>query len=110
MRLTIAMSPLAIRSLIRRSRRRLAVLAVFGLLTGAVAAHHLPGVDLHMDSAGVVCLAVLQIAVGVALVALPRPVRRLRSVRLFARPSVAVPEPITVPARAGPSELQVLRL
>lgn len=110
MRLTPGIGPLGIRSRIRRSRRRLAVLAVFSLLAGAVAVHHQPAVHMHMDSVAIVCLAVLQIAVGVALVAVARPSSRVRPSRLLAQLSVAVPEPRTVPARAGPRELQVLRL
>jgi len=111
MRMTLEMSPLRIRSLLRRTRCRVAALAAFAVLTGAVAVHHAPSMDMdmHMASAGV-CLAVLQIAVGAALVATARPAAGAGRVRLLPRRSVAVPEPTTVPARAGPRHLQVLRL
>jgi len=109
MRMTLEISPLRIRSLLRRSRRRVAALAVLAVLIGAVALHHAPSLDMDMHTAGV-CLAVLQIAVGVALVAVTWPVAEAGPRRLLGRRSVAVSVPITVPARAGPWHLQVLRL
>lgn len=105
----LAVGPLRVHALIEASRRRLAVLAVFGFLIVGVAMHHVPTIDMHAASVGV-CLAVLQVAAAVAILGAARPSACRWSARVLAVRSIAVPDPITAPARAGPRHLEVLRL
>lgn len=104
------MSPLRLRAGLRRVRRRTALVTVLVILVGAVAVHHAAPMDMHMGGA-VMCLAILGLA-GAALAAV-RDVQvlpRLLAVRLVSRLSLVEPAPRSVPARAGPIRLQVLRL
>ena len=104
----------AVNSALRRQRRRLVMVAVMlGLAGAVVTAHSVMGGD-HMGDGVVMCLAVAQsavIAVGTALgvgLALSR-----RFGWLIGAPAPCalghVPAPQSVPARAGPPDLQVFR-
>lgn len=105
----------SINTLVRRQRRRLALVTAVVALAGVVVlAHSAMGAD-HMDDGAVMCVAVLQIAAfaAVAAVALGRgPLLRVSWPRLrFAVPALAlVVTPPQPRARAGPSSLQVFRL
>lgn len=88
--------------MLRRPRRRVAVLLTMFFLLGAVVAHHGMPMDMHQMPAAAVCLAVLA---GAALVA----AGGVASVNLAPRrvlgwelPAAPVPAPQSVPARAGP--------
>ncbi len=107
------MSPIRIRRALRRRRHSLAALTVMLTLGAAVAIHH--GAPANMDAmpGHAVCLAVLAIG-GVALIAVGRRQRRPLRPRLAL---AALPWPPSIPrtarsipARAGPSVLEVLRL
>jgi hypothetical protein len=100
---TTFMSLVSVRSMLRRPRRRVAVLVTMFILLGAVVAHHEMPMDMHQMPAAVVCLAVLAgaelvvVAVGVGRVAVT-PHRLLR----WTLPAAPVQAPQSVPARAGP--------
>jgi hypothetical protein len=108
------MSSLRLRTLVRRTRARIAVLVAVVALAGAVVAHHgVPTMDMHgMPAQAMLCLAVLggalMVAAGVALVAR---VPVLRAARVVAPRVLCLPaSPLGLPARASPVRLQVLRL
>ena len=106
-------SPLTVRSHLRRSKRRVAVLATMLVIVSAVAAHHAMPDGMHMGmQSAAVCLAV----VGLAALAVSAAIDLLSQVRIswFVRLPVSearLARPVrSTPARAGPPALQVLRL
>lgn len=109
----------AIDRLIKRRRRTLSVLSVAFALSGAVALAHGSIGGEHMGGMGspaAICLAVAETAaVGLALIAAAK-ARRMADPRASLLPWVmpAVPQTplrsLAVPARAGPTTLQVFRL
>lgn len=106
-------SPITVRSHLRRSKRRVAVLAMMLVIVSAVAAHHAMPDDAHMGmQTAAVCLAV----VGLAAFAVSAAVDLLSRPRISWFIRLAVGEarrerPVrSTPARAGPPALQVLRL
>jgi hypothetical protein len=109
----------AINGGLRRQRQRLTMVAVvLGLAGVVVAAHSAMGEghmgDSHMGDALVMCLAVAETAVMAfgAAIALGALIRRPSwLMEAMPVPSLAYhPAPRTVPARAGPTRLQVFRL
>jgi hypothetical protein len=105
----------ALNSTLRRQSRRLAVLAVVLGLAGAVVTAHSVMAGDHMGDGVAMCLAVAEtavIAIGTALVVGVAVARQARW--LIGAPELPafgyIPAPRTVPARAGPSLLQVFRL
>jgi len=109
------MSPLVLRRVLRRSRRSVVALAVLAVLGAAVLAHHSMPAAMHgmpgMPTA-TVCLAVL--AIGTVLLAARIAIApgttfpRFRSAERLR--SLIDNAPRSAWARAGPIELQVLRL
>lgn len=96
---TAFMSLISVRSMLRRPRRRVAVLVTMFVLLGAVVAHHGMPMDMHQMPAAAVCLAVLAGAALVAAGSLPLAHRRVPGWEL---PAAPVQAPQSVPARAGP--------
>ena len=102
-------------SVLRRQRRRIAVIAAMLSLAGAVVtAHSVMGVD-HMGDATAMCLAVVEtavIAVGGALIVGVALARRPHWLVLIpaAPEQPAASAPARIRARAGPPVLQVFRL
>jgi hypothetical protein len=102
-------------SVLRRQRRRIAVIAAMLSLAGAVVtAHSVMGVD-HMGDATAMCLAVVEtavIAVGGALIVGVALARRPHWLALIpaAPQQPAASAPARIRARAGPPVLQVFRL
>lgn len=108
------MSLTGLRSQLRRTRRRVAVLAALLAMFAAVAVHHAMPDGAHMAmETGVVCLAVVGlavVAVSAAIDFLARP-RPSWFVRLAVSGDTLLGRPVRgLPARAGPRTLQVLRL
>jgi len=110
------MGPLALRSALRRSRRSVAVLAVLFVITASIIVHHSMPMSMHGMSgmpSGLVCLAIALGAVAVAVAGSGLAVGPVRfpqfsflgRLRLLTATVLR-----SVPARAGPFELQVLRL
>ena len=106
-------SPITVRSHLRRSKRRVAVLATLLVIVSAVAAHHAMPDGMHMGmQTAAVCLAV----VGLTALAVSGAIDLLskRHVSWFIRLPVGearLERPVrSTPARAGPCPLQVLRL
>ncbi len=104
-------SPLTLRRAIRRSRRSVTLLAVSAAITASVAVHHAMPMAMHGMDGTAVCLAIMAVGVAAAVVSLvtfpcgfprPRSEPRLRA--------LVDNSPRSVPARAGPTGLQVLRL
>ncbi len=106
------MSPIGLREVMRRARRRNVVLAVALLVALSVVVHHSapmhPG--MHMAAAQV-CVAVLGLG-ALALALNSRSVSLLPPPRAVFLPLVSQmgPSPQAPAARAGPVRLQVLRL
>jgi len=108
------MGPLALRSALRRSRRSVAGLAVLFVIAASIVVHHSMPTGMHGMSgmpSGSVCLAIALGAVAVAgsglavgPVSFPQ-FSFLGRLRLLTATVLR-----SVPARAGPFELQVLRL
>ncbi len=112
---TTRMSPLVLRRVLRRSRRSVAAVAVMGVLAVAVLAHHSMPTGMHVTPgmpAGTICLAVLAagaVSMAAGFMAGPRiPFPRFSSAERLR--SLIDSAPRSVPARAGPIELSVLRL
>ncbi len=107
-------SPIFVRSALRSSRRRLAVVVVLLGLAGSVAVHHGMPMDMHAMSGQSICLALLAGAVllvaGVVLARARRPRPRAPKLSTPVTPSGSWCR--SVPARAGPLYLRlaVLRL
>jgi drug/metabolite transporter (DMT)-like permease len=104
----------AVNSVLRRRRRRVAVLAAVIALAGAVVTVHSVATHDHLGDAAVMCLAVAETAVAAAGAALllssrrlglPRPVTPVPRLKFAATHSAPAPW-----ARAGPPRLQVFRL
>ena len=104
----------ALNGLLRRERRRLAVIAVVLGLAGAVLVAHTAMDHDHIGDAVVMCLAVVETAVMAVGAAVAAGLMRVRFAvpvsGLFAPSSAAVPLRDGVRARAGPVRLQVFRL
>jgi hypothetical protein len=100
---------------LRRQRRRIAVIVAMLTLAGAVVtAHSVMGAD-HMGDATAMCLAVVEtavIAVGGALIVGVAMARRphWRAMISVAPQQPAASAPARIRARAGPPVLQVFRL
>jgi hypothetical protein len=100
---------------LRRQRRRMAVIVAMLTLAGAVvSAHSVMGAD-HMGDATALCLAVVEtavIAVGGALIVGVALARRPHGFALFpaAPEQPAKSGPARIRAHAGPPVLQVFRL
>ena len=106
-------SPITVRSHLRRSKRRVAVLATLLVVVSAVAAHHAMPDGMHMGmQTAAVCVAV----VGLTALTVSAAIDFLSQPRLswFIRLPVGearLERPVrSTPARAGPRALQVLRL
>jgi len=98
-------SPIRLRWLLRRSRRRVALVAIVVATAGLVALHHGMPMDTHEMPAAAMCLAVLGAGVAVAM-----GVRAAFAPRLaldWLAPVVWLSEPRSVPARAGPLYLRL---
>jgi hypothetical protein len=106
------MSRLALRRVLSTSRGRVVVVVATLALVGAVVAHHSVPTDMHDMSAGVMCIAVVGAALGVATVIGPLALPPVRSSPQAWRPSWTwIGAPRSAPVRAGPLflRLQVLR-
>ncbi len=108
------MGPLALRSALRRSRRSVAVLAVLFVITASIVVHHSMPMSMHGMSgmpSGSVCLAIALGAVAVAGSGLAVGPVRFPQFSFLGRLRLLTATVLrSVPARAGPFELQVLRL
>ena len=107
---------IALNTMLRRQRRRLAVVVVLCGLAGAVVtAHSAMGAD-HMDHGVAMCLAIVETAlVAVSAVLLVGAARHARPAWALPRPACPPPSPpvrrVDPVARAGPPiYLGVLRL
>ena len=104
------LSAARIRSKVRRSKRRVVLVAALLVVTSAVAVHHAMPDGMHMSmGTATVCLAVAVVAVSAAidLLAQARP-----SWFIHLRVGASrVHQPVRgIPARAGPRRFEVLRL
>lgn len=107
------LSAARIRSKVRRSKRRVVLVAALLVVTSAVAVHHAVPDGMHMSmGTATVCLAVVAVATvavsaAIDLLAQPRP-----SWFIHLRVGASrVHQPVRgIPARAGPRRLEVLRL